>query len=332
MKRRPLKSCFRSLGIETLEARCMMAGDDTLATATHVNFTYAVQAQRSDAIDPLGDVDMYSVDLTAGDTLQAQIEAQTIGSSLDSYLRIFDSAGNELASNDDANGTVDSALTFQAASTATYYVGVSDTGNFFYDPTVAGSGGGAGTGPYNLDLLVNPGAPPGDGNDTLATAELLNFVPGTDVTKSEDIADPSDVDLYLLNLSAGDSVAAHADANGSPLDGMLRVFDAAGNELTSNDDTNGVDPAVTFTASTAGAITSASRPRGTSSTIRPWPAAVAAFPREPMICTCWSPLELLPAMATTRWPRRRMSALCRTARQQRSAERLAIRWMSICTR
>ena len=72
---------------------------------------------------------------------------------LDTYLRVFDTAGNELLSNDDANaygsygyGTFEnylyannspgtnSALSFIANTTGAYAIGVSSFGNHFYNP------------------------------------------------------------------------------------------------------------------------------------------------------------------------------------------------------
>ena len=98
------------------------------------------------------DVDMAAVNLTAGDVVNVSVDAQSVGSGLDSALCVFNAAGQPIASNDNFNGT-DSEATFQASQTGTYYVGVSGFGNLNYNPTqpppaVPNSPGGL----FNLQL------------------------------------------------------------------------------------------------------------------------------------------------------------------------------------
>ncbi len=84
------------------------------------------------------DVDIYEVTLTSGQTLTIDADARyaddgTSLSGLDSYLRIFNSSANELASNsyalsaNDYSGgsvTYDSYLSFTAPSDSTYYIAI----------------------------------------------------------------------------------------------------------------------------------------------------------------------------------------------------------------
>ena len=107
-----------------------------------------------------GDVDLFRVLLAAGQQLTADIAARTTGSALDSYLRVFDATGRELASNDDFGGSLDSDLTFTAATTGTYFVGVSGYGNSAYQPATAGTGRAGSTGSYQLDLGFSTVTPP----------------------------------------------------------------------------------------------------------------------------------------------------------------------------
>jgi Ca2+-binding RTX toxin-like protein len=133
------------------------------------------------------DVDLYKVQLKAGDRLGVDIDAQTFGSTLDTVLRLFDASGNELAISLDTSTndtfSTDSLLDFAAKSDGTYYIGVSGNDNVDYDPEVEGSGSNSGfssgaTGDYSLNITV---APPitltgtgrddflagGEGNDSL---------------------------------------------------------------------------------------------------------------------------------------------------------------------
>ncbi|MEQ9481247.1 Ig-like domain-containing protein [Coleofasciculus sp. F4-SAH-05] len=99
------------------------------------------------------DIDLYKIQVNAGELLTVDIDAQVNGSTLDSYLRLFDANGNQLAANDDADGR-DSALSLFAPTTGTYYVGVSSEGNEIYDPRIEGSGSEEDTGEYDIAIDV----------------------------------------------------------------------------------------------------------------------------------------------------------------------------------
>lgn len=100
------------------------------------------------------DVDLYRVSLRAGQRFVVDIDAQGLsgGSSLDSYLRLFDSRGRQVAANDDFGGSFDSYVSFTARRSGTYYVGISGYGNHVYRTTLAGSGRSGSTGVYELQL------------------------------------------------------------------------------------------------------------------------------------------------------------------------------------
>jgi hypothetical protein len=107
------------------------------------------------------DVDFIKIDLTKGDQLNVDIDTIGLKSSLDSVLRLFDSAGNQVAFNDDAVGpgetsSLDSYLDFTATASGTYYLAVSGYGNSSYNPFVQGSGTTGSTGNYNLEISVKP--------------------------------------------------------------------------------------------------------------------------------------------------------------------------------
>lgn len=75
-------------------------------------------------ICPEGDLDYYSFDGSAGDNIIADIDAQNIGSSLDSYLYLYDTDGvSELTQNDDHDG-LDSRIEYTLPTDGTYYLKV----------------------------------------------------------------------------------------------------------------------------------------------------------------------------------------------------------------
>ena len=168
----------RILVLESLEERQLLSTDlegDILASALSVSLTpgvmYQHQASIGDGDHPTGDVDLYKVDLTAGQYLSVVVNARNLDeggslSNLDSYLRVFDASGNQLAYNDDAvnpyNGvsSTDSSLNFSAASSGTYYLGVTSYGNSAYNPNTVGSGINSTSGAYRLELKLANSAPP----------------------------------------------------------------------------------------------------------------------------------------------------------------------------
>ena len=130
---------------------------DTLATAVVVpTMSGGIRLSGSVGDGSFGsrDVDLFRVTLAAGQRLVIDIDAKTLSgsSTLDSYLRFFDAAGNQLARNDDDGSTYDSRIALTAVVGGTYYVGVSGYGNSRYSPTQAGSGRSGSTGVYQLAL------------------------------------------------------------------------------------------------------------------------------------------------------------------------------------
>lgn len=66
------------------------------------------------AVCPAGEKDRYKVSLKKGQWVEARAAAAAIGSPLDPWLAIEDSTGKELSRNDDAEGTRDPRLEWQA--------------------------------------------------------------------------------------------------------------------------------------------------------------------------------------------------------------------------
>ncbi|MCG5062029.1 MAG: DVUA0089 family protein [Limnoraphis sp. WC205] len=115
------------------------------------------------------DIDFYEFELNSGDQILVDIDAEELGSTLDSVLRLFDGNGFELAVSDDTPApnefsSLDSYLEFTAANPGTYYLGVSSFNNFSYDPFIEGSGFGGSTGDYDLNIELISEPPPEAGS------------------------------------------------------------------------------------------------------------------------------------------------------------------------
>ncbi|MEM6404654.1 MAG: pre-peptidase C-terminal domain-containing protein, partial [Cyanobacteria bacterium P01_D01_bin.116] len=144
-------------------------------------------------VDFTEDVDLYSFELAAGDTVRLDTDARQTNlenpSDVDTVLRLFDADGNQLADSDDDGApdetfvaSVDSYIEYTAETDGTYYAGISSFPNAIFDfydpgennpyePTEPASGTGRSSGEYTLNVSLNtentPSATeitPGDGS------------------------------------------------------------------------------------------------------------------------------------------------------------------------
>ena len=83
-------------------------------------------------------------------------------SKLDSFVRLFDSTGKQLAYNDNdrriGKTSPDSFLTFEVKTAGVYYVGISGSGNAGYNPAKPGSGKSGSLGDYTVEISVSSAA------------------------------------------------------------------------------------------------------------------------------------------------------------------------------
>ena len=201
--------------------------DDQISEARSLSLNNS----RTDAINSATDVDLYKLTVVAGQKVNIDVDSQ--GSVFDSYLRVFNASGAQVKSSNDANAPGETATTpresyisYTFTAAGTYYVGVSGNPNKSYNVTT-GAGDVAGrTGAYAL-RLVDP-----DTDDQISEARSLSV--GS--SRSDSISGAVDVDLLKFTVAAGQKVGFDVDqATGSTLDSYVRVFNASGSVLASND-------------------------------------------------------------------------------------------------
>jgi hypothetical protein len=126
------------------------------------------------------DVDLFQVVLQAGQSLTIDVDARSLPSSstLDSFVRLFDSRGRELARNDDANGSLDSLLSVVTRTGGTYYVGISGYGNSAYTAARGGSGRVGSSGSYEVAFSFGAVA-----QRTRAKAAAMRMMGSADATQ-----------------------------------------------------------------------------------------------------------------------------------------------------
>ena len=230
----------RKLLSEFLEQRQLLAGDDygdTIGAAYSLNPTRNVDTLVSGTVGDNqddADVDMFYLPVYADEQITIDIDASIDGSSLDSYVRVFDQYGYEATYNDnDANGGPDSFVTYTATEDGSLFIGVSSAGNTYYYPEYEGSGSyGYTTGDYTLRLLVDDGNGGGGGSgggssNTPPTSVNDSYTLG--ITNSQLVVTAADGVLANDNDVDGDALTAIlADSMFGPTYGTVVQFNSDG--------------------------------------------------------------------------------------------------------
>jgi len=127
----------------------------TLAKAFAVNRQGRFSGFVGDGSAGARDIDLYRVSLRAGQKLVVDIDARSLEtpSNLDSFVRLFEQSGRELARNDDHQRSFDSHLVFTARKTGNYFVGVTGYLNSSYNPATGRNASPGSTGTYEIALL-----------------------------------------------------------------------------------------------------------------------------------------------------------------------------------
>ena len=248
LRRRPAS---RRLRLENLERRLLLAADldDEISEATSLGAASTTGATVSEAILPDTDVDMYKFTVTSNLVVDFDIDTAINGpGGLGSYLRLFNSSGTQLASNDNAFAPGESVLGFDAylrhtfTSAGTYYIGVSNANNIEYSATT-GNGDTAGglnaTGSYTLAIQ----ALPIDTDDEISEAVVLGAISTAPVTANASIQPDVDVDMYKFSVNTNETVDFDVDTVDNGPDGLnsyVRIFNSQGEQLAFNN--NGMAP------------------------------------------------------------------------------------------
>jgi hypothetical protein len=141
-----------------------------------------------------------------------------VSKEIDSYLRLEDATGNELAKDDDGGGLVNARINFTCRMDGAYRV---------ICTTFAG-----GTGPFTLTIQETPIAAAAELNlkDGRAKVEAkLTVKDATDAVQSRSVCK-----TYAIKMAKGKSY--QIDMMSKDIDSFLRLEDSAGKELAKDDD------------------------------------------------------------------------------------------------
>lgn len=183
------------------------------------------------------DVDMYEINTGSapGTSLDFEFLLARTDGNFDPFLRLFDSNGVELDSDDDGGeGLRDSFISITLPSAGTYYLGVSAFSNTNYNAEDGtgdtSSSSSTATGTYAL--IVS------DNDDQISEALPIRI----GETRLSAALHTLDVDMFEVEVDLEDSGSLDFTfdleaTGGSALDPYLRLFDASGNELKNADNT-----------------------------------------------------------------------------------------------
>lgn len=183
------------------------------------------------------DVDIYRFRVTAAGTIVINVGTNAANPrNFDSILRIFNSNGTQIASNDDINNNNRFSRVSVNLRPGTYYAGVSGFSNNRYNPRVAGSGVAGATGNYSLQFGFSNADPNGTTKGAVPVNlssrrnPAFNGFIGADYGRNVGV---SDVDLYKIVVPDNGTLFIDIDTPFSSgyVDSYLRMFNANGTQL-----------------------------------------------------------------------------------------------------
>ncbi len=182
---------------------------DDFADSAERATNLAVDGSRSGVLEQAGDQDWFVLQADAGDTLSIKT---TLGSLDDSTLTVTDSVGEEIAFNDDTLFGLDSAITFEAPTSDTYFV------------KVAGFDDSVGSYEVSVRELHRHGNSPDVATEIFA---------GTTTRGAIDRFGASE--WFQFDVEAGDGFVLETRLLSLP-DSVLRLYDSEFNEVAAGDD------------------------------------------------------------------------------------------------
>lgn len=215
--------------LKSIETAVFADASITLDSSAAINDDYSADIKTTGSlvsgatangnIETGGDHDWFAITLTKGATytISLQGSASNKGTLTDPLLALRNAGGSLLQSNDNANGSSNSELRYQADSSGTYYLDASAVS------TIA-------TGTYSIGLTQSDDYPANTGTGGQLSAG--GFINGT-------VNTAGDSDWLGIQLVAGSSYIFNLQGvtgkGGSLADPMLILRDASGKQLASND-------------------------------------------------------------------------------------------------
>jgi len=217
-----------------LHSAAALAAIDDFAASTATTGLISVGSSSSGNLETLRDRDWFAVDLIAGRTYALRENGVSLA---DPLLRLRNSSGSLLASNDDISSTNrNSLITYRPSASGRYYL-------------EAGAFKDALTGTYQVSVTDVTPLPP---VDDYAASTATTGVVAVGGSSSGTLEVKGDHDWFKVSVQAGRTYSF--SLNGSTLaDPLLTLLDSSGTVLASNDDASSStrNSLITYTASSS---------------------------------------------------------------------------------
>jgi autotransporter-associated beta strand protein len=197
------------------------------------------------------DVDFFSFNVVAGQLVTFETTGD-VAVGVDTFLRLFDGTGTQLAFNDDGPtpgkpGSRDASFSYLFTRAGTYYIAVSGYPNYHADALTGANVIPGSTGDYGLSVFLTPPTP--DPDATLRQATPLGSATQMRQIQYFLIQPATDIDMFSFSVAARQTVTLTVTRGvGSSLIPQLRLFDAHGHQLART----GNSATITFQFATAG--------------------------------------------------------------------------------
>ncbi|MDO8297951.1 MAG: pre-peptidase C-terminal domain-containing protein [Caulobacter sp.] len=220
------------------------SGDDYGST-TATTGTVSVGSSSTGSIETVGDTDWFRITLTAGATYQFDLQGSDSGQGTlpDPFLRLRDSSGNSITSDDDLGTGLNARISgFTATTSGTYYLS-------------AGSATPSGTGTYRVSATQTAAPPPTDDYTSTTSTTGTISVGGTATGNIETV---NDTDWFKITLTAGKTYQFDLEGSGTAfgtlVDPYMSLRDSTGNTKVAESDNGGIglNSRFTYTATTTG--------------------------------------------------------------------------------
>ena len=182
-------------------------------------------ATAAGVLEQPGDHDVFQIMVAESGTFV--IGATSTDGRLDTYLRIYDAAGNLVGENDDFGGTYDSQLQMDL-----------EPGQYFVD---VGAYADWGIGDYRVDLqIVEAGSGP------VLETEVVTLTDSGGARLGDELVVAGEVRSYTFEATVTGRMTVRTKRLSPGMDTMLTAYDVSGYELAFNDDWRGLKSRVRF--------------------------------------------------------------------------------------
>lgn len=243
------------LGNETKITSSVVEATDASANSA-TTYTLAGGETLQATLATSGDHDWVKVNLIAGQTYTFTMTGTGTSPVSDTYLRLRDSTGAQVAYDDDSGAGNNSSLTFTATTSSAYYLDAASYNDAYsgqYDLAVVGQ-----TAPTPVDpapVALAAGRVTETTDAAASTATTYSLAIGK--TAQGQVGTTGDHDWFKVDLVAGQTYTFALVATGVTTvnldDAYLVLRNSAGTQLAADDDAGpGRNSTITFTATTTG--------------------------------------------------------------------------------